>query len=113
VAPEVRERDDVLVLEGGLVSYPEPVAFGPNLGYRDGVNLGCLSETILLALEGDCRDFSIGSRLSLDTIEYLRCLGEKHGFALAGLMTGNREIGDKEIEEIYRKSRSFKQAHNL
>ena len=113
VAPEVRERDDVLVLEGGLVSYPEPVAFGPNLGYRDGVNLGCLSETILLALEGDCRDFSIGSRLSLDTIEYLRRLGEKHGFALAGLMTGNREIGDKEIEEIYRKSLSFKQANNL
>jgi predicted amino acid dehydrogenase len=113
VAPEVRERDDVLVLEGGLVSYPEPVAFGPNLGYRDGVNLGCLSETILLALEGDCRDFSIGSRLSLDTIEYLRRLGEKHGFTLAGLMTGNREIGDKEIEEIYRKSLSFKQANNL
>lgn len=113
VAPEVRERDDILVLEGGLVSYPEPIAFGPNLGYRDGVNLGCLSETILLALEGDCRDYSIGSKLSLSTIEYFRSLGEKHGFALAGLMTGNREISDNEIEEIYRRSLNLKQAHNL
>lgn len=102
VAPEVcQERDDILVLEGGLVRYPDDVCFGPNLGYRDGVNLACLSETVLLALEGDYGDHSIGSRLPLEALEYFRQLARKHGFGLAGLRMGGREITDAEIEAIY------------
>lgn len=114
VAPEVyKQRDDVLILEGGLVQYPEPIAFGPNLGYRDGVNLACLSETVLLALEGDFRDCSIGSKLSLETLEYMRMLGKKHGFGLAGLMMNEREITDEEIEKIYQNSLHLKRVQNL
>ncbi|MEN6326194.1 MAG: aminotransferase class III-fold pyridoxal phosphate-dependent enzyme [Syntrophomonas sp.] len=114
VAPEVyKQRDDVLILEGGLVQYPEPVAFGPNLGYRDGVNLACLSETVLLALEGDFQDYSIGSKLSLETLEYMRMLGQKHGFGLAGLMMNDREIADEEIEKIYQNSLHLKRVQNL
>ncbi len=114
VAPEVYEkRDDVLILEGGLVQYPDDICFGPNLGYRDGVNLACLSETVLLAMAGDCRDYSIGSILSLDTIQYLRELARQHGFSLAGLRMGNHEIDDHDIERIYRNSLQFKRAGNL
>lgn len=102
VAPEVYElRNDVLILEGGLVKYPDNIAFGPNLGYRDGVSLACLSETVLLALEGDYQDYSIGTKLPLETIEYFRNLGKKHGFSLAGLVMGGREITDEDIERIY------------
>lgn len=102
VSPEVyQERDDILVLEGGLVRYPDDVCFGPNLGYRDGVNLACLSETVLLALEGDYNDHSIGSKLPLEAMEYFRNLAGKHGFGLAGLRMGGREIAEEEIEAIY------------
>ena len=111
VSPEVyAQRNDVLILEGGLVQYPDAVCFGPNLGYRDGVNLACLSETVLLALEGDCQDYSIGNILSLDTVHYLRELAQKHGFSLAGLRMGNHEIDDRDIERIYRNSLQLKQA---
>ena len=114
VAPEVCEqRNDVLILEGGLVQYPDTICFGPNLGYRDGVNLACLSETVLLALEGDCQDYSIGNRLSLETVQYLRELARKHGFGLAGLRMGNHEIDERDIERIYRNSLQFKQAENM
>ena len=114
VAPEVYEtRDDVLILEGGLVQYPDNICFGPNLGYRDGVNLACLSETVLLALAGDCHDYSIGSILSLDTVHYLRDLARQHGFSLAGLRMGNHEIDDHDIDRIYRNSLQFKRAGNL
>ncbi len=114
VAPEVCEqRSDVLILEGGLVQYPDSICFGPNLGYRDGVNLACLSETVLLALEGDCQDYSIGNRLSLETVQYLRELARKHGFGLAGLRMGNHEIDERDIERIYRNSLQFKQAENM
>lgn len=105
VAPECYEtRNDVLILEGGLVQYPDAISFGPNLGYREGVNVACLTETILLALEGDYQDYSIGSKMPLETIEYMRYLGQKHGFGLAGLKMGSKEISDSEIEEIYRNS---------
>jgi len=114
VAPEVcTQRNDVLILEGGLVQYPDAVCFGPNLGYRDGVNLACLSETVLLALEGDCQDYSIGNVLSLDTILYFRELAKKHGFKLAGLRMGNHEIEAPDIEKIYRNSLSFRRVENM
>ncbi|MDD4776277.1 MAG: aminotransferase class III-fold pyridoxal phosphate-dependent enzyme, partial [Syntrophomonas sp.] len=114
VAPEVyHQRNDVLVLEGGLVQYPDDICFGANLGYRDGVNLACLSETVLLALEGNCRDYSIGNVLPLETVQYLREMAHKHGFSLAGLRMGNREIDDRDIEQIYRNSLQFKRAGNL
>lgn len=113
VAPEVAlRRDDVLILEGGLVQYPDQVNFGPNFGYRDGVGLGCLSETILLALEGEGKDYSIGTKLPLKEIEHLRDLGRKHGFSLAGLRNQNRELTNKEIEEIYQNSLKLKRAQN-
>lgn len=114
IAPEVYAgRDDVLILEGGLVQFPDQVRFGPNLGYRDGVNMACLSETILLALEGDYHDFSIGMKLPLSTVEYLRTLGRKHGFSLAGLMMDNKEISDQDIDDIYYKSTDLKQVGNI
>ncbi|MEA1962113.1 MAG: aminotransferase class III-fold pyridoxal phosphate-dependent enzyme [Bacillota bacterium] len=114
VAPEVyAQRDDVLILEGGLVQYPDNICFGPNLGYRDGVNLACLSETVLLAMEGDCQDTSIGNKLSLETVHHLRELARRHGLSLAGLKMGNREITDADIDEIYRNSLDLKKAENL
>ncbi len=114
VAPEVYEqRDDVLVLEGGLVQYPDNICFGANLGYRDGVNLACLSETVLLALEGNCQDYSIGNILPLENVQYLRQLAQKHGFSLAGLRMGNHEIDERDIERIYRNSLQFKRAENM
>lgn len=114
VAPECYTRKDVLILEGGLVKYPEPVSFGPNLGYRDGVNVACLTETVLLSMEGDYQDYSIGTKMPLETIEYMRGLAKKHGFELAGLKMGNKEITDEEIEEIYNNSLgSLQKAGNL
>lgn len=106
VSPEVlKQRNDVLVLEGGLVELPDTVCFGQNLGYREGIALACLSETVMLAMEADWRDYSIGSQLPLETMEYMRSLALKHGFSLAGLKMGNRELVDWEIERISKNAR--------
>lgn len=114
ISPQVyQQRDDLLVLEGGLVQYPDDVSFGPNFGYRDGVSLACLSETVLLALEGSYNHFSIGAKLPLETVAYLRDLGNKHGFHLAGLVMNGREVTDQDIEDIYQRSRRLKPAQNL
>ena len=82
----VRARPDLTVFDGGLVTFPDPrVRFGPgNLqGLPDGVQLACLSETILLALEGDWRDRGVGSEVSLADVDHVIALADRHGFGLA------------------------------
>ncbi len=108
ISPDVVvSRDDILVIEGGLVQFPdEKVSFGPNFGYRSGVSLACLAETVLLALEDERNDYSIGLDLPLDTIDFFQDLSAKHGFDLAGLMTANKEITDEMAEHILANARS-------
>ncbi|MGH7181992.1 MAG: aminotransferase class III-fold pyridoxal phosphate-dependent enzyme, partial [Nitrospiraceae bacterium] len=94
-----QERPDVIVIEGGLVQFPEPVAFGQNMGFVDGVNLACLSETMLLALEQDYRDMSIGVNLNMPDINFIRGLARKHGFTLGPLRSFNRELDWNSLSE--------------
>lgn len=111
VLPTVREqRKDVLIIDGGLVRLPDQIALNSNLGCRAGVNLACLSETMILALEGEFRDYSIGSRIPLEDVEHLRRLGEKHGFGLAALHSFGREITEKDIADIINHGHQMTQA---
>jgi len=114
VAREVMEsRNDVLVFEGGLVELPEPVHFGPNLlGFRPGILLGCLAETVLLALEGDDRDHSIGDKLDPAEAEYLRALAERHGFRAASPHCFGVELSEEDFakQRLARAARRVEQA---
>ena len=77
-------RPDVMVFDGGLVEFPEPLRFGPDLaGSPPGVALGCLAETALLAMEGEYRDHSIGRCLDVAEADHIRRLAEKHGLRVA------------------------------
>jgi len=72
----------IAYIEGGLSYLPHPVRFGAeNLqGFPPEINLGCLSETIALTMDGQERGFSVGSGVTLAeaTTVYDICL--KHGF---------------------------------
>jgi predicted amino acid dehydrogenase len=88
VSPSLRARRDVCVFGGGLVSWPDPairIGAGNLLGLPDGVQLACLSETVLLALEDDNRDHGIGDDVALVEADYAMALAERHGFRLAPL----------------------------
>jgi acetylornithine/succinyldiaminopimelate/putrescine aminotransferase/predicted amino acid dehydrogenase len=79
-----RERPDVLVFEGGLVQMPKPVSFGRDFQILpEGTTLGCLAETVLLALAGDFSDHSIGQRLDVEEADYIQSLAQTHGFKAA------------------------------
>jgi predicted amino acid dehydrogenase len=84
--PVQRARQDLTVIDGGLVALPDPtLRFGAgNLqGYPDGTQLACLSETILLALAGATSDAGVGDDISLFEAARIRDLAERHGFRLA------------------------------
>jgi hypothetical protein len=94
------QRTDVLVMEGGLVQWPDRVGFGQNLGYPDGINLACLSETVILALEKAYQDISVGSKLNLDEIALIRELARKHGFSLGPIRNFGIELSDADVSTI-------------
>ena len=82
----LRHRSDINFIEGGKVELPDPtLRFGAgNLnGLPSGVIFACLAETILLALEGETRDHSVGYDFSLSEVDKMLRLAERHGFRLA------------------------------
>jgi acetylornithine/succinyldiaminopimelate/putrescine aminotransferase/predicted amino acid dehydrogenase len=75
-------RDDLGVYEGGLMHLPDNVRFGDLnvLGYPDGINLACLSETIVLALDGATGHHSLGNRIDYTQAVRIHQTAHKHGF---------------------------------
>lgn len=95
-----RERDDVLVIEGGLVAVPGEVDFGFDFGFPPRTAYACMSETMMLALEGRIENFTLGKEVSLTQVEQTQQMARKHGFRLAGFRSFERAITEEEIEQI-------------
>jgi fatty aldehyde-generating acyl-ACP reductase len=97
-------RDDVLVIEGGLVEVPGEVDFHFNFGYPPGLALACMAETMLLALEGNLTDYTLGRDLTLEQVEEMGRLAKKHGFRLAGFRSFERPVPEEKILAIKKRA---------
>ncbi len=70
----------VLAFDGGLVRPPFEIDLGPFQTLPQNLCWGCLGETMLLALAGETRDYSLGSQLSLADADRIAELAALHGF---------------------------------
>jgi predicted amino acid dehydrogenase len=104
-------RDDVLVIEGGVVEVPGDVDFGFDFGFPPKTSYACMAETMILALEGRFESYSLGRELSIDKVDEIALLAEKHGFKLAGFRSFERALSDVEISKI-RENAKRRQADN-
>jgi predicted amino acid dehydrogenase len=93
-------REDILVIEGGVVEVPGNVSFGLDFGFPLGTAYACMAETMILALEGRYENFTLGRDLSIKQIETIDQLAKKHGFKLAGFRSFERALTVDEIEKI-------------
>jgi predicted amino acid dehydrogenase len=98
----VQERDDVLVIEGGVVEVPGEVDFHFDFGFPPRTAYACMSETMMLALEGRYESFTLGKPVSLEQVEEMNRLAAKHGFKLAGFRSFEKAVTDEQIEQIRR-----------
>lgn len=106
VSPQVaKQRDDVLVIEGGVVDVPGEVDFGFDFGFPPRTAYACMAETMLLALEGRLESFSLGRELQRSKVDEMVALANKHGFRLAGFRSFERAVEEEEIEAIRRRAR--------
>ena len=95
-----KERNDVLVMEGGVVSVPGDVNFNFNFGFPPKTAYACMSETMILALEGKYENFSLGKELSVEKVREIKALSEKHGFVLSGFRSFEKAVSEEDIEKI-------------
>ncbi len=96
-----KERDDVLVIEGGVVAVPgSDLELNFNFGFPAKTAYACMSETMLLALDNRYESFTLGKTVSREQVEIMRDLAKKHGFQLAGYRSFEREITPAEIDKI-------------
>lgn len=98
-----RERDDVLVIEGGVVAVPgEQADFHFNFGFPPKTAYACMSETMMLALEGRYESFTLGKDVSAAQVREMRGLADRHGFKLAGYRSFEKAVTDETIETVRR-----------
>lgn len=96
----VEVRDDVLVIEGGVVRVPGEVDFHFDFGFPPGVALACMAETMILALERRWESFTLGREITLEQVEEIERLAKRHGFELAGFRSFERPVTPETIEAI-------------
>ncbi len=93
-------RDDVLVIEGGMVEVPGPVDFGFNFGFPPGKSYACMAETMALALEGRYEDYSLGKHIAIGQVYEIGEIAARHGFRLSGFRSFERAVSEEEIERV-------------
>ncbi len=96
----VKERSDVLVIEGGVVRVPGKPDFGLNFGFPPGTAYACMSETFMLALEDRAESFTLGKDVSAEQVAETQRLARKHGFVLEGFRAFEREVDDEAISRV-------------
>ncbi|HZO88559.1 MAG TPA: shikimate dehydrogenase [Chthonomonadaceae bacterium] len=105
-----RERDDVLVIEGGVVAVPGQMRLPRpdkpdsqfSFGFPPGTAYACMSETMILALEGRYENFTLGKSVSVAQVDVISGLAAKHGFHLAGFRSFEHAVDEETIARIRR-----------
>jgi fatty aldehyde-generating acyl-ACP reductase len=98
-------RDDILVIDGGMVDVPGPVDFHFNFGFPQGKSYACMAETIALTLEGRFEDYTLGKHITRERVDEITAIAVKHGFRLSGFRSFEREVTPEQIEAVRQKAR--------
>jgi 3-acetyloctanal aminotransferase len=100
--PAQRERSDLLVVEGEMVSLP--VASGDewrsfwsglynlSVGQVDRRVFACLAEPMVLCLEDRAESFSLGRTLDPEKVEEIGAMARRHGFGVRDLFHGRTPL---------------------
>jgi predicted amino acid dehydrogenase len=98
-------RNDILVIDGGMVDVPGPVDFHFNFGFPPGKAYACMAETMALALEGRFEDYTLGKDITRARVEEITQIAAKHGFRLSGFRSFERAVTPEQIEAVRRNAK--------
>jgi fatty aldehyde-generating acyl-ACP reductase len=93
-------RDDILVIDGGIVQPPGNVDFHFSFGLPPRLAYACMAETMMLTFEEKYESYSLGGNLTLEKVEEMQRLSVRHGFKLATLRSFDQEVLPSQIEKV-------------
>ncbi len=93
-------RNDILVVDGVAIRPPGNVKLNFDFGLPEGVSFPCMAEPMILALEHKYESYSLGKNITPEHIKQIYKLGNKHGFEIAELTSGERVITKERIAQI-------------
>jgi len=93
-------RDDVLVIEGGMVEVPGPVDFHFDFGFPPHKAFACMAETMALALEGRYESYSLGKELTVEQARKIGAICARHGFKLSGFRSFEHAVTEEHIAHV-------------
>ncbi|MEM6280619.1 MAG: shikimate dehydrogenase, partial [Chloroflexota bacterium] len=96
----VEQRDDVLVIEGGMVEIPGPVDFHFDFGFPPKMSYACMAETMALAMEGRYEDFTVGKDIPVSRAHEIARIATRHGFRMGGFRSFEKAISDETIAAV-------------
>jgi predicted amino acid dehydrogenase len=94
------QRDDVLVIDGGMVAVPGDVNFNFNFGFPPGMAYACMAETMALALEGRYESYTLGKHITVEQVDTIARIAAKHGFKLGGFRSFERAVTPEQIARV-------------
>jgi fatty aldehyde-generating acyl-ACP reductase len=94
------QRDDVLVIEGGMVQVPGDVQFNFDFGFPPTKAYACMAETMALALEGRYEDYTLGKEISVAQAQEIGEIAHRHGFRLSGFRSFEKPVTDLQINQV-------------
>lgn len=97
-------REDVLVIDGGVVDVPGQADFHFDFGLPPGKAYACMAETMALALEGRFEDYTLGKQISRARVEEITAIAEKHGFGLSDIRSFERAVIPEKIAQVREKA---------
>lgn len=97
-------RDDVLVIDGGMVEVPGNVNFHFDFGFPPSQAYACMAETMALALEGRFEDFTVGKDIRAARVTEIAEIASRHGFRLSGFRSFDHAVSPERIASIRRRA---------
>ncbi len=82
VADKARQRKDISVIDCGSIKLPLAQKITTAVTDHDNMICSYMAETILLALENKCVNYSLGEHVNLDKLEDIANIAVRHGFEI-------------------------------
>lgn len=102
----VEKRDDVLVIEGGVIRVPgKDVQFNFEFGFPSSTAFACMSETMMMALEGTYENYTLGRDITVEQVQRIAQIAEKHGFELAGFRAFEIAVTQEAVDKVRENAR--------
>lgn len=108
-AQVITQRDDVLIIDGGVVEVPGNVNFNFDFGFPPGKAYACMAETIALALENRLESYTLGKKITRTQVQEIDKIAVKHGFRLSGFRSFEKTITQQQIDQIKLRAHAAKQ----